>query len=95
MAGLAFDGSITTGHSSAPPTRLISTQDIVYVEGKAVLVEGDEIVKHSYTDDPPHGGVVISSNAVVHIGGKRVAQIGDRISCGDTISEGSSIVVVR
>lgn len=95
MAGIAFDKSVTTGHSSAPPTRINSTQDIVYVEGKPALVEGDSIIPHAYHDDPPHNGVVIATNEVVHIGGKRVVQIGDSITCGDTVSEGSSIVVVR
>lgn len=95
MAGIAFENSITTGHSTAPPTSLVGSQDLVTLEGRRVLVEGDRIVPHSYEDDPPHTGVVICSNTVVYIMGKKVAQIGDRITCGDTVSEGSSIGLMR
>lgn len=95
MAGIAYHGAVTTGHGTAPPTTVIATQDLVYVEGKPAVVEGDRIVPHSYKDDSPHGGVVISSNDVVYIMGKKVGQIGDDISCGDVIAESSSVVFME
>lgn len=95
MAGIAYENSLTTGHSTAPPTNLISSQDLVTVDGKKVIVDGDKIIPHAYHDDPPHNGHVIASGDVVYIMGKAVAQIGDPISCGDTVSEGSSISRLR
>lgn len=95
MAGIALDRALTTGHSSAPPTVVLATQDHVIIEGRRAVVEGDRIIEHNYHDKPPHGGTVICHNNNIFIMGKKVAQVGDKITCGDTISEGSSISVMR
>ena len=72
------------------PIRRVNTKDntpaIIYYD----IVDGDKIVPHAY-----HDGYVIASGDVVYIMGKAVAQIGDPISCGDTVSEGSSISRLR
>lgn len=96
MAGIAIEQAWTTGHETAPPTRLKVSQNLVFVEGRRVHVHGDEIIPHAYEDHHPHEGYAIASDDVeIYINGIKVVRIGDRISCGDTISEGSSITIVR
>lgn len=95
MAGLAYHNIITTGHETAPPTNVIATQDLVFISNKPAVLDGDPIIPHAYHDDPPHNGVVIASNDYVTIMGTKIGQIGDRISCGDTISQGSEFVFME
>lgn len=95
MAGIAYHNIITTGHSTAPPTRVVTEQDFVFISGRPVVLDGDKIVPHAYHDDPPHDGSVIASNEYVRINGIKVGQVGDPISCGDTISEGSEFVFME
>lgn len=91
MSGLSFDGAITTGHGQFPPTTIIATQSKVFVDGKAVCREDDPIVPHTRTTMPydTHSGVIVPKTTKVYIMGKKAAQIGDAISCGDTIAEAS------
>lgn len=83
---IAVHGARTKGHDKYGPTTVIATQSLVYIDGKAVVVEGDPIVPH------PHDGNVIASQSRVYINGVRVAMVGDKISCGDEIIDGNSRV---
>lgn len=88
MGGIAYDGCLTRGHDKYGPTKVQATQTKVYVQGKAVVVNGDPIIPH------PHGGSVIASSKV-YINGVMVAKIGDKITCGDTIAQGNSKVDIK
>lgn len=93
---MAYDGCRTAGHGTAEPTKLISSkQDLVYINGKKVLVNGDKIVPHNYKDDPPHNGSIVAETSLVFINGVPVAKIGDWISCGDMVSEASDFVFIN
>lgn len=93
---MSYDGCRTAGHGTAKPTTLIAEkQDLVYIDGKRVLVNGDKIVPHNYEDDPPHDGEVIAETPLVFINGVPVGQIGDWISCGDMITEASDYVFIN
>lgn len=95
MAGVSFNMALTTGHSTAPPTNVVSTQSLVFISGKPALVEGDQIIPHAYYDDPPHNGGLVAQTDYVFIEGIKAGQIGDRVSCGDTVSEGSEFVFME
>lgn len=97
MAGLAYDKSKTTGHSNYPPTIVNATQSKVFVEGKAVLREGDRIVEHTKTVNPhdTHGGSAIASTNKIFVSGVKAVMMADRITCGDTIALSSSKVYIK
>ena len=97
MAGLSYDKARTTGHSTYPPTIINATQSKVFVEGIPVLVEGDPIVPHRNTVEPhdTHGGECVAGTSKVFVTGKKAVQMGDRISCGDTVAFSSSKVFIR
>lgn len=98
MAGLAHDKSITTGHEYYPPTVVNAENNSkVYVQSKLVIVEGDSITPHTriIEEHHTHGGVVISSTNKVYISGKKAAQIGDSITCGDMVAQSSNKVFIK
>lgn len=96
MAGISYDGCRTSGHGSAEPTKILSTkQNFVFINGKSVLINGDEIIPHNYEDDPPHDGSVIAETTLMYISGVPVSKIGDMITCGDMVSEASDFVFIN
>lgn len=96
MPGLSYNNVLTTGHEAWPPTNVIASQSKIFVQNIQVLREGDQIIEHTEIKKPyeTHGGTVISRTSKVFALGKKVASIGDSISCGDTIAEASSKVFI-
>lgn len=97
MAGLTYNNALTSGHSAYPPTKLISTQSKVFVDGIPVVVEGDKIVPHTKTVDPhdTHDGVIQPRTNKVFVDGKKAGQMADPISCGDTVSQSSNKTFIK
>lgn len=97
MAAMSFDKSMTTGHGNFPPTVVNATQSKVFVTGIAALVTGDQITPHTRTSEPydTHSGSVEGSTGKVFISGKKAIQIADSVTCGDTVSQGSSKVFIN
>lgn len=97
MPGLSYNKARTTGHGNFPPTDINATQGKVFVEGIAVLVEGDPITPHTRTTKPydTHGGTTVASTPKVYVTGKKAIQMADRISCGDTVAMASSKVFIK
>lgn len=98
MAKVHRQGDATTGHScssnsSAPPTVPASYSPNVFINGKAVVREGDSIVPHKCGSSDPHGGVYTGSSSVF-VNGKAIQVVGSPISCGDHAAEGSPDVNV-
>lgn len=87
MFALSYNGCMTTGHETAPPTNIIASQSLVFVDGIPAIVEGDKIY-HSNHD----GSAIGSSN--VYINGKKAIHIGDSFTCGDHSAQGSSNVFI-
>lgn len=97
MAGLSFNKALTSGHDSFPPTDVNATQSKVFVQGKAVLVEGDQITPHTRIVEPhdTHSGVIQPRTNKVYVTGKKAGQIGDPTSDGDTIAQSSEKVFIK
>lgn len=97
MAGLSYNKARTTGHSNFPPTIINASQSKVFVDGIAVLVQGDKITPHTRTSEPhdTHDGEAIASTSKVFVVGKPAIQMGDRISCGDTVAQSSSKTFIQ
>lgn len=91
MAAISHDGAMTTGHGPYPPTPIKSSQSKVFVGGIAALVDDDEANYHGHTPV----GKCIASTSKVFISGKAVVQIGDSLTDGDHVAQGSPKVFIR
>lgn len=85
MPAVSFNGAMTTGHGPYPPTPIQSTQTKMFVNGLAVLVNGDVANPHG------HPGIAqcIATTTKLFIQGKAVVRIGDSLTDGDTVAQGS------
>jgi len=95
MPGIVRLGDNSTGHPHCFPARPnVEASGDVLVNGKGAHRLGDgwdvhgACVLHS-----PHGGVAASGSATVLVNGQPVCRIGDAISCGDQMAEGSGDVI--
>ena len=97
MPGLAYNGCSTTGHSTYPPTTIVSSQSKVFVQGNAICVEGDTIITHTNTVKPydSHSGTLIPSTNKNYVTGKKAIMMGDKVSCGDTVIQSSGKVFIK
>lgn len=70
---------------------LIASQSSVTANGKAVVVDGDDVTPHGIS---PHDAPTITagSNSVT-IGGKAVCNKGDSATCGHTASGSDNVIV--
>lgn len=88
-------GDLSTGDPcGAPPRGSSSASSDVFVNGIAVHRQGDSWIPHSCPSSSPHGATLVSGSSSVYVNGKQVGRIGDPISCGSTVAEGSSDVFV-
>lgn len=85
MPAISYNGCMTTGHGKYKPTQINSSQSKFFIEGKAVLVDGDMANYHGHS---PVGKCIASSK--FFISGKAAVKIGDPLDDGDTVSQGSS-----
>ena len=91
MAAVAYDMCMTTGHGPYPPTPIKATQSKFFVGGIPVIVNGDEAQYHGHSPV----GKCIASSTKVFVSGKAVVQIGDSLSDGDHVAQGSPKVFIR
>jgi len=97
MSGLSFDGAMTSGHATYPPSIIKSSQSKVYVVGIPALVDGDQMVPHTNTVKPydTHGGQAQATTSKIYITGKKAVQMADPVSCGDTVAQASPKVFIK
>ena len=91
MTAISYDGAMTTGHKPYPPTKINASQSKVFVNGKAVLVNGDEADNHGHSNP----GKCIASQSKVFVNGKAVIQVGDKLTDDDNVAQGSSNVFIK
>lgn len=65
----------------------------MFVNGKPVHRLNDNWQTHGCPDCAPHGGVASSGSGTVFVNGRPICRIGDSISCGDSMAEGSPDVI--
>lgn len=83
-------GDSCTGHSSFPPRPSSGGSGDVFVNGIAVHREGDSWSPHgSPSPSPPHSGVLSDGSSSVYVNDKMVGRIGDPVSCGSAVAQGS------
>jgi uncharacterized Zn-binding protein involved in type VI secretion len=88
MPGVAYKGSVCDGACGFPPAPSANWSNNVFVNNKNVVRQGDRFEEHG-----DGVRVVASGSSTVFANGKQLARIGDPISCGASISTGSSNVI--
>ena len=88
MPAVAILGSMGSGHGSFPPRPSIQGDSSFMINNKPVMVTGDAFAVHS-DGHSSHGGTVIGASHIT-VNGKKVAMVGDKISCGSTVATGDN-----
>lgn len=92
MPAVSFLGAGSTGHGGFPPRPNSGASGDVFVNGIAVHRQGDPWPVHCNPTPVCHDGVLSAGSGTVFVNGKGCSRIGDSISCGDAVAEGSSNV---
>ncbi len=94
MTGAVRKEDRTSGHGSFPPQDVMEGSPNVFVNGKPVARVGDKV--NSHTDGlGSHDGSISQGSPNVFVNGKPKARRGDSVSCGGTLVDGSSNVLVN
>lgn len=94
MAGAVRKEDKTSGHGSFPPQDITEGSPNVFINGKPAVRVGDKVSNH--TDGlGSHDGSVSQGSSNVFVNGKAKVRKGDSVSCGGTVVDGSSNVLVN
>mgnify|MGYP006277978817 CR=1 FL=1 len=91
MPGLVRLGDYCSGHDGYPPRPGIEASNNVFINGRGVHRRGDRWDTHCNSHNC-HGGYLMEGSSTIFINGIPAGQVGDRISCGSTASNGSGNV---
>lgn len=87
-------GDNNTGHDACPPVALASASGDVFINERGAGRLNDTYASHSCKIHSPHVGHVSNGSTTVFINGRPAARIGDSISCGGSVAEGSPDVFI-
>lgn len=85
MPALSYNLCMTTGHGPYRPVPINASQSKFFIAGQPALVNGDLANNHGHT---PVGQCVATSTKFF-IGGKAAVRIGDPLTDGDYVAQGS------
>jgi len=86
-------GDSCTGHGWWPPRANAQGSPNVYVNGAAAHRQGDAWASHCCPAIPEcHGGSTAAGSGSVYCNGAQLCRIGDPVSCGSSVAQGSSNV---
>lgn len=91
MSAMAYKGCKDTGHGCFPPRASTEGSSTVFVNGIPIHCVGDKWAVHTCGDNA-HDGELSSGSSSVYIEGDATGRIGDNVSCGSVVAEGSSDV---
>lgn len=91
-AGVVRLGDVCSGHGCYPPRQNVAASEDVFVNGRGWHRLGDGWAAHGCPLCVPHGGAAASGSATVYINGRPACRIGDAVSCGSTMVQGSGDV---
>lgn len=87
MPAIVRLGDNCTGHGCYPPRPNIEACDFFFVDGLGAHRLGEEWDRHCCDDC--HKGVASSASAIFFIDGIATCRVGDSVSCGSSMAEGS------
>ena len=83
-----------TGHDACPPRPLSGHSPDVNINGRGAGRVSADYVAHGCPVHPPHTGVIAAGSSTVFINGRAAGRIGDPVSCGGSVMEGSGDVFI-
>jgi uncharacterized Zn-binding protein involved in type VI secretion len=89
MSAITRLGDLTTGHGCFPPMPSITASTNVFCNGIGVVRVSDVYTGHC-CGPACHGGVLAAGSSTVFVNGRALGRIGDLVSCGDHVGQGSS-----
>lgn len=91
MGAIAVADQVSTGHDCYPPTQAIGPFTTkTFIKGKPIqLATLTKYADHECGDHVHTNRTVVSGSSTTFIQGYPVARIGDPISCGDTVGQGT------
>lgn len=87
-------GDMASDHDGAPPTPGIEASPNVTIDGIPAMRQGDAFESHACPDESEHSRSLSGGSGSVFINGKPAGRVGDAISCGGTVIEGSTSVTI-
>jgi len=85
-------GDLCSGHGCYPPRPNVQASADVIVNGGGWHRLGDGWASHGCSKCPPHGGSAASGSPTVFVNGRPACRIGDAVSCGSSMVQGSGDV---
>ena len=89
MPAVSRLGDLTTGHGPFPPTPSIAASPNVNANGLGVVRVGDAFQIHCDPTPTCHQGTLAAGSGTVFVNGVAAGRIGDTLTDGDAIAQGS------
>jgi len=94
MPSAARLGDIASDHDGAPPTPGSEASPDVVIDGIPAMRKGDSFESHACPDESVHTRYLAVGSGSVFINGKPAGRAGDAVSCGGTVTAGSTTVFI-
>lgn len=83
-----------TGHDACGPVPLVTCSPNVNINGRGAGRVSDSYATHGCTVHPSHQDVITAGSSTVLINGLPAARVGDKVSIGGNIRDGSENVFI-
>lgn len=94
MPAATRQGDNCTGHDACPPVPLVSCSSNVIINGKGAGRQTDQYSAHGCVTHPGHQDVISAGSLKVVINGLPAARVGDAVSIGGAVQDGSPNVII-
>lgn len=92
MPAATRNGDQCTGHDACPPAPLVECSQNVRINKLGAGRAGDHYSAHSCLSHPGHQDTIAAGSSTVFINGRPAARIGDAVSIGGMVQDGSGNV---
>ena len=89
MPAVTRKGDLSSGHGEFNSVALIEGSPNVFVNGLPCGRNNDFYSSHSDNYGSSHSGSISGGSSTVFVNGKPIARVGDSVSCGGTVAQGS------
>ena len=92
-SGMSRLKDLESGHQCWPPVPVVTGSPNVYVNKILAIKEGDTTAIHVCGNNPPHADTCVKGSIRVRVNKKGAMRIGDLLSFGAVMTEGSHTVL--